>query len=138
MNTMILERADHLQAGAVADVSEARIFVAAEMSLQDTAVFRPIEDRTPRFQFAHAIRRFFGVKLSHAPLIHVLPAAHRIGEMHLPVVALVHIRERRGDPALGHDGVRFAKQRFADQPDAHARRGSFNRGAQARTAGADD
>src|SRR5207237_5957532 len=67
MNTMILERADHLQAGAVADVSEARIFVAAEMSLQDTAVFRPIEDRTPRFQFAHAISRFFVVKLSHAP-----------------------------------------------------------------------
>ena len=43
-------------------------------------------------------------------LIDVLPAAHRVGEMHFPIVAIVHIRERGGDSAFRHDGVRFAEQ----------------------------
>ena len=95
-------------------MSEARIFVAAKISLQNPAVFRAIENRAPRFQFAHAIGRFFRVQFRHAPLIDVLAAAHRVGEMHFPIVAIIDIRERGGDPAFGHHGVRFAEKRFAN------------------------
>ena len=96
---------------------EPRIFVAAEISLQNPAVLRAIEDRAPRFQFAHAIGRFLGVQFRHAPIVDVLAAAHGVGEMDLPVVAIVHIGERSRDAAFGHHGVRFAEQRFANHPD---------------------
>ena len=117
---------------------EPRIFVAAKISLQNAAVLRAIENRAPRFQFAHAIGRFLGVQLGHAPVVDVLAAAHRVGEMDFPIVAIVHIRQRRRDAAFGHDGVRFAEKRFANQPDRNARRRRFDRRAQSRAAGADD
>ena len=56
MDAVVLQRPDHLETGAVADVREARIFVAPEVALENTAVLRPIEQRAPRFQLAHAIR----------------------------------------------------------------------------------
>ena len=115
-----------------------RIFVAAEISLQNAAIFRAIENRAPRFELAHAIGRFLRVQLGHAPLIDILPAAHRIGEMHFPIVAFIDIGQRRCDSAFRHDRVRFAEKRFANQPDANARRRSFNRRAQSRAAGAND
>ena len=43
-----------------------------------------------------------------------------------------------GDAALGHDGVRLAEQRLADDGGAHARLAGRDRGAQAGAAGADD
>ena len=43
VDAVILQRADHLEAGAVADVGEARIAVAAEVALQDAC--RPSSDR---------------------------------------------------------------------------------------------
>ena len=58
MHAVILQRANHFQPGAIADVRQPRIFVAAEISLQNAAIFRAIEDRAPRFEFAHAIGRF--------------------------------------------------------------------------------
>ena len=117
MDAVILQRADHFEAGAVADVGQARILVAAEIALQDAAVLRAVEHRAPRFQLADAIGRFLGVQLGHPPVVHVLAAAHRVGEVDLPVVAVVDVGQRRRDAALGHDGVRFAEQRFADKPD---------------------
>ena len=48
MDAVVLQRADHLEAGAVADVREARIAVAAEVALQDAAVLRAVEDARPR------------------------------------------------------------------------------------------
>ena len=57
--------------------------------------------------------------------------------MDLPVVAVVHVRERRRDAPFGHDGVRLAEKRLADQPDGDAGGRSFDRGAQTRAAGAD-
>ena len=138
MDAVILQRADHLEAGAVADVREPRIAVAAEVALQDPAVRRAVEDRAPGFELAHAIRRFLGVQLGHAPVVDVLPAAHRVGEVHLPAVAVVDVGERRGDAAFGHDRVRLAEQRLADQPDRDARGRGFDRRAQAGAAGADD
>ena len=86
---VILQRADQLEAGAVADVREPRIAMAAEVALVDAAVRRAIEHRAPGFELAHAVGRFLGVQLGHAPVVDVLAAAHRVGEVHLPVVAVV-------------------------------------------------
>ncbi len=91
-------------------MGKARIFVAAEVPLQNPPVFRAIEDRTPGLEFAHPRRRFASVQLGHAPIVDVLPAAHGVGEVDLPVVAIVDIGKRGRDPALGHDSVGFAQQ----------------------------
>ena len=138
MNAVILQRANHFQPGAIADMREPRIFVAAKISLQNPAVLCAIENCAPGFEFAHAIGRFLGVQFGHSPLIHVLAAAHRVGEMHFPIVAIIHIGERRRDSAFGHDGVRFAEQAFANQADRNAGRRRFDRRAQSGAAGADD
>ena len=138
MDAVILQRADHFQAGAVADVGQARITMAAEIALQNPAVLGAVEHRAPGFQFADAVRRFLGVQFGHAPVVEVLAAAHGVGEMDAPVVAVVDVAQRRRHAAFGHDGVRLAQQRFADQPDLDARRRGFDGGAQTRAARADD
>ena len=112
MDAVILQRADHLQAGAVAHVRQPRITMAAKIALQNSAVLGAIEQRAPGFQFAHARRRFLGVQLGHAPVVQILAAAHGVGEMDAPVVAVVHVAHRRRHATLGHHGVRFAEQRF--------------------------
>ena len=119
---MILQCSNHFQAGAIAHVRESRIFVAAKIPLQNATILRAIEHRTPRFELAHTIWRFLRVQLGHAPIVHVLPAAHRIGEMHLPIVAIINIGQRRCDPAFRHDRVRFAEKTFANHPDRNASR----------------
>ncbi len=68
MNAVILQRADHFQTGAVAHMREPRIFVTAEISLQNATVFCAIKHRAPGFEFAHAIGRFLRVQLGHAPV----------------------------------------------------------------------
>ena len=138
VDRVILQRANQLEAGAVADVREARIAVAAEVALVDAAVRRAIEHRAPGFELAHAIGRFLGVQLRHAPVVDVLAAAHRVGEVHLPAVAVVVVGHGRGHAAFGHDRVRLAEQRLADQADRHAARRRFDRRAQPGAAGADD
>ena len=138
VNRVILKRADHLEAGAVADMREARILVAAEVALEDAPVGRAVEDRSPRLELTHAVRRLLRVQLRHPPVVEILAAAHRVGEMHLPVVAVVDVGERGRDAAFGHHRVRLAEQRFADETDARAGIGGFDRGAQACAAGADD
>ena len=95
MDAVILERADHLEAGAIADVREARIAVAAEVALQDAAVFGAVEQGAPGFEFAHALGSLFGVQLGHAPVVEVLAAAHRVGEMDAPVIAVVDVGQAR-------------------------------------------
>ena len=99
---------------------------------------RAIEHRAPGFELADAIGRFLGVQLGHAPVVDVLAAAHRVGEVHLPAVAVVDVGQRRGHAAFGHDGVRLAEQRLADQADLDAGRRGFDGRAQAGAAGADD
>ncbi len=112
---MILERADHLQTGAIADVRESWILVAAEVALQDAAIAGAIHHGAPRLQLANAIRRLLGVQLGHAPVVEVLAAAHGVGEVHAPIVPGVDVGQRSRDAALGHDGVRLAEQRLADE-----------------------
>ena len=138
VDAVILQRADHLEAGAIADVREPRIAMAAEVALEDPAVLRAVEDRAPGLELADAIRRLLRVQLGHAPVVHVLAAAHRVGEVHLPAVAVVDVGERRRDAPFGHDRVRLAEQRLADQPDLDAGRRRLDRRAQSRAAGADD
>ena len=120
VDRVILQRADQLEAGAIADVRETRIAMAAEVALQDAAVRRAIEDGAVALQLADAIRRFLGVQLRHPPVVDVLAAAHRVGEVDLPVVAIVDVAEGRGHAALGHDGVRLAEERLADHADRDA------------------
>src|SRR5918912_793698 len=91
---MVLQGPDHLQSGAISYVRQPGISVSSEVPLQNAPILRPVEDSTPRLQFFHAIWSFFGMQLGHAPLIDILAAAHRIGEMDPPIVAIIHIRER--------------------------------------------
>ena len=61
VDAVVLQGADHLQPGAVADVGQARVLVAAEVALEDAAVFRAVEDGPPGFQLADAVGRLLGV-----------------------------------------------------------------------------
>jgi hypothetical protein len=99
---------------------------------------RAVEQRAPRLELAHAVGRLLGVQLGHAPVVDVLAAAHGVGEVDLPAVALVDVGERRGDAALGHDRVRLAEQRLADEAHRTPARRRLDRRAQARAARADD
>ena len=124
VDAVVLKRADHLQPRAIADVREARIAVPAEVALEDAAVLGAIEEGAPGLQLAHARRRFLRVQLGHPPGVQVLAAAHGVGEVDLPVVALVDVGQRRRDPALRHHRVRLSQERLAHQPDREAcRRG---------------
>ena len=138
VHRVLLERADHLEAGAVADVREARVAVAAEVALEDAALLRAVEERAPAFELVDAVRRFLGVELGHAPVVEHLAAAHRVAEVDLPVVLGVDVAQRRGDAALGHDGVRLAEQRLADQRRLRALGRSLDGRAQPGAARADD
>ena len=57
--------------------------------------------------------------------------------MYAPAVAIIHIGERRCDAAFGHDGVRLAQQRLADDAHFGASGAGFDRGSQARAACSD-
>jgi hypothetical protein len=138
VDAVVLEGADHFQAGAVADVSEARVLVSAEVALEDAAVAGAVEDGSPGFQFADAGRRLLGMQLGHAPVVDVLPAAHGVGEVDLPVVAVVHVGQRRRDAPLGHHRVRLAQERLADQSYRSAPRRGLDGRPEPRPARADD
>src|SRR5437868_3520101 len=109
---MILESADHLQPRSIAHMGETRIFMSAEISLQDPAVLGAIENGAPCFQFTHSSGRFARVQLGHAPIVHILTAAHGISEMDFPIVPIVYVGEGGGNAAFCHDGMRLAEKRF--------------------------
>jgi hypothetical protein len=134
---VVLERADHLETGAVADMREPRVPMTAEVALEDEAILRPIEERTPFFELEHAIGCLLRVQLRHAPVVQQLAAAHGVAEVDLPVVLLPDVAHRRGDPALGHDRVCFPEERLADERGLHAHRARFDRRAKAGAACAD-
>jgi hypothetical protein len=111
---LLLQGADHLQAGAVADVREPRVLMTAEVALADLAVLGPVEQRAPRLEFPDPLGGLLGVHFGHPPAVEELAAAHRVAEVHLPAVAGVDIAQRRGGAALGHHRVRLAEQRLGD------------------------
>ena len=107
VDPMILERPDHLETRAIAHVREPRIAMAAEIPLEDAPVLRPIEHRAPGLELANPVGRLFRVQLRHAPVVDVLPAPHGVGEVDLPVVAVVDVGHRRRNAAFGHHSVRL-------------------------------
>ena len=92
MNAAILQRADHLQAGAIADVRKAFPSVTAEGALQNASVLRSIEHRTPLLELPHTIGCFLRVELGHPPMVEELAAFHRVAKMRLPVVLRIDMR----------------------------------------------
>jgi hypothetical protein len=78
------------------------------------------------------------MQLGHSPVVNVLPTAHRIREMDLPIISIVDVGKGRCHPALGHNGMRLAEQRFTDQPDGYAGCRRFDGRTQTGTTGADD
>ncbi len=121
MDAVVLQGADHLEAGAVADVGQAGVLVTAEVPLEDLAVFGAVEHRAPGLEFAGPVRCFLGVEFGHPPVVEVLAAAHGVGKVDAPVVAIVDVGHGRGHAAFGHDGVGLAEERLADQADRDAR-----------------
>src|SRR5690349_20901247 len=89
VNRVILERSNQFEPRTVADMRKPRIAMTAEITLVDAAVPGAIEYRTPPLQLAHAIGRFLGMDFSHAPVVHVLAAAHRVRKVDAPAVAIV-------------------------------------------------
>ena len=74
VDSMGLERPDHFQPRAVANVSEAGVFVSAEISLQDLLVPGPVKYRSPGLQFTDPLRGLLRMELGHAAIVDVLPA----------------------------------------------------------------
>ena len=137
LDNAVLETADHFQPGAITDVAQSPVRVGAEGALQHSTVGGPIEDRAVGLELVDAVRRLAGVKLRHPPVVDHLTAAHRVLKMDVPVVFRVDVAQGRGDAALGHDRVRLAQQRLADDVDAGARCRRLDRGTHAGAARAD-
>ena len=134
----VLERADHLEAGPVADVGETRVRVAAERALEDPAVGGPVEHGAPQLELADPVRRLGRVELGHPRVVQQLAADHRVAEVHLPRVPGGHVGQRRRDATLGHHRVGLAQQGLAYEADVGPGRLCLDRRAQPRAAGADD
>ena len=107
---LLLKGTDHLQAGAVADVSEARVLMATEVALADLAVGGAVEQGAVGLEFPDALRGFLRVQLGHAVLVQELAAAHGVAEVHAPAVVLVDVRHGGSNATLGHDGMRLAEE----------------------------
>ena len=78
VDAVVLQRANHFQASAVADVRQTRITMAAEVALQNAAFLGTVEQRSPGFKLAHPLWRLFRVKFSHTAVIEILTATHRV------------------------------------------------------------
>ena len=88
---MVLQRANHLQPGAVTHVRQARKTMSTKIALQDTSILRAVKQCPPFLELVDPIRCLLGMQLRHAPVVEHLAATHRIAEMHLPVVTRVDI-----------------------------------------------
>src|SRR5437660_1770089 len=97
MHAAVLERANHLEPGAIADVTKALEGMSAKGALQDLTITRAIKKRSPLFEFTHALRRLLGMNLGHAPVVEKLAAAHRVAKMRAPVVSRVNVGHSGGD-----------------------------------------
>src|SRR5215467_11804418 len=112
--------------------------VTAECALENVASGSAVEERTPLFELADAIRSFLRVKLSHAPVVDELTATHGVAKMSAPVVGLINICHGSGNAAFRHHGVGFAEKRFAYKAHTCALRYGFDGCAKPRAACADD
>ena len=70
---LLLQGADDLQAGAVADVSQPRVGVAAEVALADPAVLGPVEQRAVSLQLPHPLGCLLACSSAIRQLLRNLP-----------------------------------------------------------------
>ena len=70
----LLQGADQLQAGTVADVCQPRVLVPAEVTLADLAVLGAVEQRAPGLQLPDPVGGLLGVQLGHPPVVEELAA----------------------------------------------------------------
>ena len=112
--------------------------VTAERSLEDPAIGRPVEDGAPQLELADAVGRLGRVELGHPRVVQELAADHRVAEVRLPGIGRRDVAEGRRHATLGHDRVRLAEERLADEPDIGAGRLGLDRGPQPCPAGPDD
>ena len=123
---MVLQGADNLQPGAVPHMRQAGVPVPAEIPLADQPVPGAVEDRPPFLQLAHAVGRFPGVQLGHAPLVEKLAATHGVTEVDLPAVAAIDVAQCRRHSPFGHHRVSLSQKRFAHETGAHAAGGALD------------
>src|SRR5262249_18709216 len=105
---------------AVADVTQTFESVATECSLKDFAVAGAIKQSAPLLELTHTFWRLLRMNLRHAPVVQKLSTAHGVAKVGAPVVRLVHISHRCGDPAPGHTCVRLAQSRLANSATRRA------------------
>jgi hypothetical protein len=67
-----------------------------------------------------------------------LTAAHGVGKVNAPAIAVVHVSHRRGYATLSHDGVRFAEKRFRNDRNLYPRGRSLDSGPQTGAPGSND
>ena len=127
MHAAILKCPNHLQSGAIADVTEPFKSMAAKSSLQDVAIVGSVEQRAPLFQFSNPLWRFLRMNLGHPPVIQKLAAAHCVAKMRAPFILPVDVGHRCRDATFSHYSVCFAEQRFAHNTNAGALGQRFNR-----------
>ncbi len=135
---LLLECADELEPGPIADVGQSGETMPSEVALEDQSLFGPIEQRPPLFEFADPIGRFLGVELGHAPVVEHLAPAHGVPEMHLPAVIGVDVPQCCSHATFGHHRVGLAQQRLADQGGAQPHRPRLDRRSQSCSSRADD
>ncbi len=134
----LLQGTDQLEPRPVAHVGQAGEPVSPEVALQDTTVRGPVEQCAPPLELVDPVGCLLGMDLGHAPVVEHLAAAHRVAEVHLPVVLGPDIAHGRGRATLGHNGVRLAQQGLADQRGPKAQLLRLDGGTQSGAAGADD
>src|ERR671911_460777 len=110
MDAMVLEGANHLQAGPVSHMRQAGVLVSPKVALENAAVTSPVEEGAPALQLTNPVGCLLRMKLCHPPVVYVLATAHGVREVHLPGVPVVHVSQRGRDSSLGHHGVRLAQQ----------------------------
>jgi hypothetical protein len=76
------------------------------------------------------------VDFRHLGVVDILPTPHRVGKVDSPIVAIIHVSNRRRNSALRHDGVSFTQERFANDANAHSSGRSFDRRPESCPAGA--
>jgi len=103
VHTVILQRADHLETRAIADVCQARVLMSAEVA---AGRMRPSGVRSNTAPHASNSLTQSGASLAWSsaitPVVDVLPSAHRIGEVHTPTVAIVDVADGCGHAAFSH------------------------------------
>ncbi len=112
--------------------------MTAEVALQDATVWGAVEQGPPFLELEHAIGRLLGVDLCHAPVVQHLAAAHGVAEVHPPVVFGPYVAEGSCNAPLGHDGVRLAEERFADEGSTCAHLARLDRSSEPGSPGPDD